>query len=446
MDTIFSLVTKNINQNIGIIRVSGPETLIVIQEIFSLKKEQIKPNTIIFKELHWEEKFIDHVILLIFKGPNSFTGEDVVEIQYHGSIFLTKKIEEILLKFKLRRAERGEFTKRAFLNGKIDLTQSESINLIINAENELIQKSASNNLNGIQNKFINETIDFFENIIARVQLAIDYPENKDLPEYNFENITEELKAFLEKINKILISSEKLIKTSDGVKIGIIGEPNVGKSSLFNALLNEDKAIVSDIKGTTRDVVEAQMYLSGIKVTFQDTAGIRESEDIIEKEGIKKSFKILDEADIVLFLLDSSKNIEKQIKKFSIEFEKYNNKIIKILNKSDLIKVETDSGEIRISAKNNEIFSLINYLEKHISENMMNFNEDESILISNSQLEKFKEIKFKILGIIEMVSGGYPEDILYYEFNEIIKKLYVIIGKEIDEDYFTNLFKDFCIGK
>ncbi len=445
MDTIFSLVTKNINQNIGIIRVSGLETLIVIKKIFSLGEEEIKPNKIIFKELYWEGKFIDHVILLFFKGPNSFTGEDVVEIQYHGSIFLTKKIEDILLKQNLRRAEKGEFTKRAFLNGKIDLTQSESINSIINAENELIQKSASNNLNGLQNKFIKETIDFFENIISRVQLSIDYPENKDLPEYNFENIINDLKIFQKKLEKIIISSEKLIKTSSGVKIGIIGEPNVGKSSLFNSLLNEDKAIVSDIKGTTRDVIEAQLYISGIKVTFQDTAGIRESDDFIENEGIKRSFKILENADIVLFMLDATKDIAIQEKKFHNEFKRYNNKLIKVLNKKDLIK-GTHLNEIVISAKNNDINSLVIFLEKYINENIINFNEDESILISNSQLERFKEIKIKIIGIIEMVNAGYPEDILYYEFNEIIKQLYIIIGKEIDEDYFTNLFKDFCIGK
>ncbi len=445
MDTIFSLVTKNINQNIGIIRVSGLETLIVIKKIFSLDEEEIKPNKIIFKELYWEGKFIDHVILLFFRGPNSFTGEDVVEIQYHGSIFLTKKIEDILLKQNLRRAEKGEFTKRAFLNGKIDLTQSESINSIINAENELIQKSASNNLNGLQNKFIKETIDFFENIISRVQLSIDYPENKDLPEYNFENIINDLKIFQKKLEKIIISSEKLIKTSSGVKIGIIGEPNVGKSSLFNSLLNEDKAIVSDIKGTTRDVIEAQLYISGIKVTFQDTAGIRESDDFIENEGIKRSFKILENADIVLFMLDATKDIVIQEKKFHNEFKRYNDKLIKVLNKKDLIK-GTYLNEIVISAKNNDINSLVIFLEKYINENIINFNEDESILISNSQLERFKKIKIKIIGIIEMVNAGYPEDILYYEFNEIIKQLYIIIGKEIDEDYFTNLFKNFCIGK
>ncbi len=449
METIVSLVTKPINQNVGIIRISGPETFKVLKKIYP--KIIIKENSAKFYKLYLSEKFIDDTIVLIFKNPNSFTGEDLAEIQFHGSIFIAKKILNFLYKEGIRQSTPGEFMKQAVMNGKIDLSQSEAINSLILTENEKIANVSSRNLNGEQSIFIKNTIDIVEDLISRMQVAIDYPENTDLPEYNlttFGNITKKL---IEQLEMIIEKSKKIIKINDGIKISIIGKPNAGKSTLFNLLLNEDKAIISNIKGTTRDVVEGNVYFDGVKILFQDTAGIRKSGyDEIEGIGIKKTQETIIKSDIIILLLDPSEDLKKQINYFSYVFE-FKEKVIPVISKNDLIseinlKQLSVKNLVKISSKDRKIEELESEISKKIEElNVQNIDESP-LLTTENQISEFERINEGLMRFIEMLNSGYLEDILFFELEDVIRNLNKIIGKEIDPEYFTNLFQKFCIGK
>ena len=448
MDTIFSLVTKSINQNVGIIRVSGSETFHLLKKIYPGIK--IKKNSATFQKLFDKEKFIDDTIVLIFENPNSFTGEDLIEIQFHGSIFVAKEIINIIESTGLaRQSEAGEFTKQAFINNKIDLTQSEAINSIILSENELLTKAATKNLNGFQKNFINKLINKMEDIISRMQVAIDYPENTDLPKYNLKNISEEIKNIILELDIIIINSKKIIKIDKGIKVSIIGRPNAGKSSLFNSLLMEEKAIVSKIKGTTRDVIESNIYFKGVKFLFQDTAGIRKfSNDEIELIGMEKAIEAPRNSDIILFLLDPLENIKEQLGEFDY-ITKGKTSVIKVITKTDLLN-ENDLDKfkqfIKISSTKNDL----NELEKEISmimdKQIFEHLDSSNILTTENQYQKFTEINNSLKETISLVEKGYSEDIVFFEIERAMKLLNLILGKQLEPDYLMNLFKNFCIGK
>jgi len=443
MKTIYSLVTKPINQNIAVIRISGSETFEVIKKIFSTFNP--KGNSVNFYKLFIDKTFVDDVLLLTFVSPNSFTGEDVVEIQSHGSMFVVEKILSKLNSFGLTQSEPGAFMKQAYMNGKIDLTQSEAINTLIVSENKELSKLSSKNINGNQRTFIDELLKRLGEIVSNIQISIDYPENTDLEKYDPNNIKKEIIKFKNDLSKIIDDSKKLIKFSKGIVISIIGFPNVGKSTLLNSLSKENKAIVSDIEGTTRDVIESTMYIDGIKITFQDTAGIRkESKDTIEKEGIKRSYEAMERADIILKILDGTKDISKQINFFSEVDSNYKNKVIEVFSKSDLLKKE--KNKIYISAINNDINPLLNSIKDFIKKNIFDSQNNNALLITNNQVTNFNVVFENLSNAINMIEKNEAIDIVAFELEITMKKLGLIIGKEIDQDYMAKHFANFCVGK
>lgn len=446
MQTIYSLVTKPINQNVGIIRISGPATFHVLKNLYPNIK--LDANSVRFYKLFFAKEFIDDTLVLIFEKPNSFTGEDVCEIHFHGSMIVANKILAKLSKMDIIQANPGEFMQQAFMNGKINLTQSEAINTLILTNDQTLANQATKNLNNKQGEFIDQIIKKLEDIISRIQIAIDYPENTDLPIYNLKKMNQELKLLQQKFAKIIDESNKVIKIGKGIKIALIGQPNAGKSTLLNQILKEERAIVSNYKGTTRDVVESVIYLNNHLITFQDTAGLRKSGNKVEKIGIKKSLKTLKEADLIILLIDGTKSINKQLNSFKDILKDYQNKIIKVINKKDQIKkVKLDFNFLKISAKENQIASLEREIIKFIETKLVaKFTEENAILLTDNQINNFKNIAEKLNNIISMIDSDYQEDIISFEIETILRDLYKILGKELDEDYIYQLFSTFCIGK
>lgn len=443
MHTIYQLVTKPINQNVAIIRISGKETFSTVSKLFNSK---IKPNgsSIVFRKLFIKNKFVDDVLILTFQKPNSFTGEDVIELQCHGSMFIVKKIMSELHKLGLQEAKRGEFTQRAFFNKKLDLTQSMAINTLINSENEELAQRAAESLNGAESSLVKESMNYITDIYSRIQVGIDYPENTDLPEYNLEVLKKELIKYLKKLESIITDSKKLQKVSEGIKVAIIGIPNAGKSTLLNALLNEDKAIVTDIEGTTRDIVEGSLYVNGIKVTFQDTAGIRDAKGKVEQIGIEKSKKALEHADIAFLLIDPTKSIKQQEEFFKPLIEKYKNKLTILTSKSDLKKSDKYKN---ISATKGNVKVVLSSIEKFFTKKENNFtNLSNSILISQEHINSFNKIFNSLSKVAQLITDSSTVDLIMLEMQDCLEELGKVIGIKVDQDYFTNLFANFCLGK
>ncbi len=442
MKTIYSLVTKPINQNVGIIRISGDQSFKVIKELVpDFKPEQNKAE---FHKLYNNGEYIDDALILSFIKPNSFTGENVIEIQSHGSMFVIQKITSILNKNGLTQSDPGEFMKQAYMNGKMDLSQTEAINTLILSENEILSDKSRLNINGKQTEFVNEALDKLGKIVSNIQVSIDYPENTDLPEYNLVNIGNEIQKFKNEIEKIINDSSKLIKYSKGITIALVGVPNAGKSTLLNSLSNEDRAIVSDIEGTTRDIVESQIYINGLKVTLQDTAGIRnETNDKIEQEGINRSIKSINESDIVIVIIDGIKDLNEQRENFKKLLKGNENKVIEVISKSD---IKNNDG-INISALNNDIDQLLDKINLFVMNNIFdNDKNNNSLLITQNQVDIFSQINLSLEIAIAFIKSGETADIVAFELENSMKILGKILGKEINQQYLSNLFASFCIGK
>lgn len=442
MKTIYSLVTKPINQNVGIIRISGPQAFEAIEKLVpNFTPAQNKAE---FHKINHGDEFIDDAIILSFVAPNSFTGEDIIEIQSHGSMFVIQKIISMLNEFGLTQSEPGEFMKQAYMNGKLDLSQTEAINTLILSENKALSDKSIENLNGKQSSFINNALETLGSVVSRIQVSIDYPENTDLPEYNLQEIGKSVIEFKDQVKDIIKDSQRLVNYSKGIKIALAGLPNVGKSTLLNTLLKEDRAIVSDIEGTTRDVIDSITYIDGIKVTLQDTAGIRnETNDVIEQEGINRSLKTIDEADIVLILIDGTKDLEEQREFFRDIINKYQDKIIEVITKSDLIKHDG----LNISSNNESMNILLDKIKEFVKLNVFDENKDtNSLLITQSQIDNFNSILNSLEIAIGFINNNETPDVVAFELENSMKQLGKVIGKEIDQDYLTNLFANFCIGK
>ena len=352
-DTIVAISTALGEGAISIIRVSGDDAIKIINPLFDGKDlEKASSHTINYGHIVYNGEIIDEVLLSIMKAPKTYTKEDVIEINTHGSIAVVNKIMEILLLEGCRLAEPGEFTKRAFLNGRIDLTESEGVMDLINSETELTRKMAINELSGNVSRLITDTREDIISLISNIEVNIDYPEYEDIEVVTINKIREKVREIKEKLLKTLKLSEdgKILK--DGIKTVILGKPNVGKSSLLNALLEEEKAIVTDVKGTTRDIVEGSILVGGVKLNLIDTAGVRKSDDIVEKIGIEKSLNLIDEAELVLLILDASCPLSEE-DKYLLEKTKDKKRII-IMNKIDLnLNNSYMDDVIKISAKNNE---------------------------------------------------------------------------------------------
>lgn len=456
MSTIASISTAPGIGGIGIIRMSGKDTFKILNKIFVMKSpkdiEEINGYTMKYGHIVENNKIIDEVLVSYFKSPKSYTTEDMCEINSHGGTVVMRKILELCLENGANLAEPGEFTKRAFLNGRIDLSQAESVIDIINAKSEREAKEGIKQLNGFLSKEIYEIKQTLLEIMTNIEVSIDYPE------YDTPNVTNT--DILEKINISRRKLENLKKSFDsgkyikqGIKTVIIGKPNAGKSSLLNAILNEDRAIVTEVEGTTRDTIEEFVNINGIPLNLVDTAGIRESEDIVEKIGIEKSKKLAGDADLIIAIFDSSKDFTKE----DLEILKIakNKKSIIVLNKIDLKqKIKSDNPELKdfnknvinLSAKNknglNLLFEKIN--------NMFNLNEinfDNDVVITNERHKNLISTAIKNLNEAEKsLNMGMPVDIIAISLKNVLQNLGEITGEEASEEVINEIFSRFCLGK
>lgn len=445
-DTIVAISTALGEGAISIIRVSGVDAIKIINPLFDGKDlEKASSHTINYGHIVYNGEIIDEVLLSIMKAPKTYTKEDVIEINTHGSIAVVNKIMEILLLEGCRLAEPGEFTKRAFLNGRIDLTESEGVMDLINSETELTRKMAINELSGNVSRLITDTREDIISLISNIEVNIDYPEYEDIEVVTINKIREKVREIKEKLLKTLKLSEdgKILK--DGIKTVILGKPNVGKSSLLNALLEEEKAIVTDVKGTTRDIVEGSILVGGVKLNLIDTAGVRKSDDIVEKIGIEKSLNLIDEAELVLLILDASCPLSEE-DKYLIEKTKDKKRII-IMNKIDLnLNNSFMDDVIKISAKNNEGIEEIKDAIKELfnvgtfmSKNLTFFTNVRQISLLKSAIKSLEDVEQGIKEEREI-------DMIEIDLKLVWEKLGDIIGANYTEELIDNLFSRFCLGK
>jgi len=455
-DTIAAISTAQGKGGIGIVRISGRDTLNVIKKIFfpvsGKDVFKIKSHTINYGHIIVDDNIIDEVLVTIMKAPNSYTREDIAEINCHGGIKAVNSVLFAAVKNGARVAEPGEFTKRAFLNGRIDLTQAEAVIDIINAKTELSHKAAVNRLEGRLSKKVKELRNDIITMLANIEAAIDYPEHDD-ETMTYDTIKKGCYNVMDKIKKLLKTADtgKIIK--EGIKTVIIGTPNVGKSSLLNVLVDEERAIVTDIPGTTRDILQEYIDVNGIPLNIIDTAGIRNTEDVIEKIGVEKSKKYADEADLIFMMIDGSRPLSKDDIEI-LEFIK-NKKVILIINKVDLPqktdynKICSFIGEkniIKVSIKEDiGIDTLFDNIKKLFFEGNIDFNDE--IIISNqrNKASLFNALK-SIENVIETVDNSMPEDFISMDLIEAYKYLGQIVGESVEEDIIDKIFSEFCLGK
>ena len=449
-DTICAIATSLGSGAISIIRVSGNDAILIVNKIFKGKDlTKVESHTIHYGKIMDGNKEIDEVLVSIMKAPKTYTMEDVVEINTHGGIAPTNKVLELLLKNGCRLAEAGEFTKRAYLNGRIDLTQAEAVMDKINAKTDMQNELATNSLNGKVSNLINNLREDMIQIISNINVNIDYPEYDDVDIINNDIMVPKIINLKNRIEEILKESKngKIIK--EGIKTAIIGSPNVGKSSLLNELLQEDKAIVTDIAGTTRDIVEGQISINGILLNIIDTAGIRNTDDKVEAIGVEKSIKVMNDADLVLFMLNNNEELSNDNKKLLNELN--NRNYIIIVNKIDLVK------KIDISKLNKDnIIEMsikekkgINELKNKIIElfNLDNIETKDPTYISNVRSIGILELCLnKVKDIEDGLNNNYPIDMLELDIKAIWEELGKINGTTYEEELLDEMFKRFCLGK
>lgn len=433
-DTICAISTALKDGAISIVRMSGEDAFDIIKKVSSIKK--IEANRIVYSHIYRDGEIIDEVLISFFVGPKSYTREDMVEINCHGGEYVTRLILETLLENGCRVAEPGEFTKRAYLNGRINLSEADSINDLINAKNKYQAKSAIRGINGSVERLLMPIMDEMKDIISRIEVTIDYPEYEDLEEMTDEIIRPEVEKTILKIEDMVDKAERFRVIKDGVDTVIVGKPNVGKSSLLNALLKQDKAIVTDIAGTTRDLVEGKVNLKNITLNLIDTAGIRDSEDKIEMIGIEKSKEALKQAELVILVIDVSRIDEEDERLMELTDDK--NRII-VYNKSDLKHVDG----LSICAKDGDIENLVNYIEENYQEDALLVDED--ILNNERQISLMK----KALNSLRQVVNDLDVmslDVIVINLEETYHYLCEILGKEYQEDLIDHMFRHFCLGK
>jgi tRNA modification GTPase len=446
-DTIAAIATSLGVGAISIIRVSGPEAIKIVNNIFKgrdLTKQ--KTHTITYGHIIENDKIIDEVLISIMKSPKSFTTEDTVEINCHGGISTTNKVLELLLNNGCRLAAPGEFTKRAFLNGRIDLIEAEGVMDLINSKTEKARNLAINQLSGTSSELIKKLRKEIVEILANIEVNIDYPEYDDIVVLSTQIIKPQITNIIKELKEIIDHSENTKIIKDGIDVLILGRPNVGKSSLLNRLLEEDKAIVTDIEGTTRDIVEGKINLDGIILNIIDTAGIRQTKDVVEKIGVEKSLSLIDKADLVLFLLNNNEDITPEDKNIINQLKNKNHIIV--INKCDLTKKLdlNDNDCVYISAKENiGIDDLKNKIKELYNLEKIE-TEDLSYLSSARSISLLKQAMQSLKNADKGIDDNYPIDMVEIDIKDSWNILGEIIGETYEEELIDQLFSQFCLGK
>ena len=455
-DTIAAIATAMSNSGIGIVRISGDEALEVADRIFRPKKGSRKVSDMETHTIHYGyvvdgEEVVDEVMLLIMKAPRSYTCEDTIEIDCHGGVLVMKKILETVLKYGARPAEPGEFTKRAFLNGRIDLSQAESVIDVINAQNELALKSSVSQLQGAVLEKIKDIRAVVLHEIAFIESALDDPEHVSLDGY-----PKQLRGIMNdahsKVKKLLDSSDNGKMLKEGINTAIVGKPNAGKSSLLNILVGEERAIVTEIAGTTRDILQEKIQIGGIGLNVIDTAGIRDTEDIVEKIGVNKSREYIEKADLIIYVVDSSTELDENDQEIIEAIQ--DKKAIVLLNKSDLdaktdaaiLQERLDKPNLSISAKNNTgIHELEKLIEEMFFSGKLSFN-DEVYITNIRQKNALAEAESSLKMVLQSIDDGMPEDFFTIDMMNAYEVLGTIIGESVGEDLVNEIFSKFCMGK
>ena len=448
-DTIAAIATSMGRSAVNIIKISGPESISIVSKIFTKDLSKLEPNTINYGFIKEDNELIDEVLVSLFISPNSQTGEDIVEINTHGGISVTNKVLELVLSNGARLAEPGEFLKRAFLNGKKDLIEAEAISDLINAKTEEARKMSLKGLSGELSKKIKTLRNKILNIIANIEVNIDYPEYEDAIIYTNELLKTNINEIQSDLEKLVKESEKGTLLNNGINVGIVGKPNVGKSSLLNLLINEDKAIVTDIEGTTRDIVEGNITINGVTLNLIDTAGIRETNNVVEKLGVEKSKDIINKSDLIIALFDISRP-------FTLEDESIlsnikDKKSIIILNKTDLpTKIDlnkfTSYNVIKTSVKEDVgKDELLNMIKELFSLNEIETG-DFTYLSNARQISLIKEALKLCLEIKYQNEQNTPVDLIQIDLQNLWEKLGEITGDAYKDELLDEIFSKFCLGK
>ena len=454
-DTIAAIATAMSSSGIGIVRISGEEAVLVADRIFEMKNHkklsEMPTHTIHYGHIHDEDEVIDEVMVLLMRGPKSYTREDTVEIDCHGGVYVMKRILETVIRHGARPAEPGEFTKRAFLNGRIDLSQAESVIDVIYSKNDFALKSSLSQLSGSVSEKIRDIRGTVLHEIAFIESALDDPEHISLEGYP-EQLSEIVSGVADKIEKLLANSDNGKMLKEGISTVIVGKPNAGKSSLLNTLVGEEKAIVTDIAGTTRDVLEEQINLNGVLLNVIDTAGIRDTEDVVEKIGVERAKKYLKDADLVIYVVDTSTALDENDAEI-MELLRDRHTIV-LLNKSDLKQITTveevrkylDKTMIPISAKEQ---TGIDTLEKEIKEmffsGKVTFNDE--VYITNIRQKTALQEALRSLKLVQQsIEDDMPEDFYSIDLMNAYEELGTIIGEAVEDDLVNEIFSKFCMGK
>lgn len=455
-DTIAAISTSTGNSGIGIIRVSGDEAIEIVDKIFKSNKEgkrliNVKSHTVNYGNIVDGDKVLDQVLVLVMKNPHSYTGEDTVEIDCHGGMLILKKVLDLVIKNGAKSAAPGEFTKRAFLNGRLDLSQAEAVMDLINSQNDFALNSSIEQLKGGVSEKIKEIRSDVIYHIAFIESALDDPEHISLDGYDNE-IAEMINKNISKIKKMIDTFDNGRIMKEGIKTVILGKPNAGKSSLLNRMLGEERAIVTDIEGTTRDTLEENINLNGLSLKIIDTAGIRNTDDKVEQIGVNKAKEIAEGADLIIYVVDGSKDIDENDKEI-LEIIK-NKKVIVLLNKTDIDRV-VDIEQLNEIPKEDIIeFSAkaglgMDELEEKIKDMFysgeITFNDQ--VYITNARHKEALENSYNsLLKVKESVDAGMPEDFYSIDLMDAYEQLGLIIGESVEDDLVNEIFSKFCMGK
>ena len=441
-DIIVAITTSRLMAAISMLRISGTGSIDFVQKFFSGNIKDKASHTITYGYLKDKSEIVDEVMVSIFRGKRSFTGEEMVEISCHGGVYITTKVLELCIKCGARMAEPGEFSKRAFLNGRIDLSQAEAISDLISAKSSYGANIAMQGIQGSIKHFVEDLKEALIQIITQIEVNIDYPEYDDIEQLTSDKLLKESHHLQNKMKMILEDSKNVKLLKDGIQTVIIGRPNVGKSSLLNALLKEDKAIVTNIAGTTRDIVEGQVKIDDLILNIIDTAGIRKTDDIVENIGVQKAKELIPQANLVLLVLDGSMPLQAEDYQL-LEQTKDSQRII-VINKTDLNQV-IDIDGIKISAMSQDVLKLTQEIKKLFNLGKI-LDHSTDILTNTRQTSILHKASAYLQQAIVAMEEGIPADLVVEDLYACWLQLKEILGQQAKEDLLDELFKRFCIGK